>query len=96
MKKVLRHFLSLFFTIYSALGIEKSNSTMSLKAAIEEYLADELDDAHIAKELATILVENILIWKAPTIATAQITSIIAYAFGRPNFAERQSDSWTNE
>ncbi len=70
----------LFFTVYPAFAIEKLNSSPH-KIALEEYLINELDDAYIAKELATILVENILIWKAPTIATAQITSIIAYAFG---------------
>ena len=74
--------LHLFLLYCTALpGIEKYNSTTLHKTAIEEHLTNELDDAHIAKELATILVDNILMWKAPTIATAQITSIIAYAFG---------------
>lgn len=71
----------LFLYCMTLNGIEKSNSTISHKTAIEEYLANELDDAIIAKELATILVENILAWKAPTIAPEQITTIIAFAFG---------------
>ena len=62
-------------------GIENPNATLLLKTALEEHLTIELDDASIAKELATILVENILKWKAPTIAPEQITSIVAYAFG---------------
>ena len=62
-------------------GIENPNATLLLKTALEEHLTIELDDASIAKELATILVENILNWKAPIIPVSQIDSIVAYAFG---------------
>ena len=56
-------------------------SDSDIKTAVEKYLADELDDSIVAKKLAAILVENILAWKTPTLATEQITTIIAYAFG---------------
>ncbi|GMU18899.1 MAG: hypothetical protein AMXMBFR12_00910 [Candidatus Babeliales bacterium] len=73
MKKII---LSLLIFI-SLSATEHSN----MRIALEEHLSKELDDAHIAKELATIIVENILAWKAPTIATQEINTIIAFAFG---------------
>lgn len=78
MKKAI--YLGLIFLHYIVFlhGVEKPNS---VKTTLEEYLTNELADASIAQELATILVDDILAWRAPTIATAHINSIIAYAFG---------------
>jgi hypothetical protein len=80
MKKAM--YLCLFFLCCIPLtGLAQLSSTLLAKTAIEEHLANELGDATIAKGLAAMLVEKILTWKAPTIAPAQITSIVAYAFG---------------
>jgi hypothetical protein len=62
-------------------GNSKYRETPEVKTALEDYLADQLNDATIAKELSTMVVEDLLNWKAPTIALAQIDSIVAYAFG---------------
>jgi hypothetical protein len=72
--------LSLLFLYgISVHGVEKT--APAYEALLEEYLAHELDDVSIAHELATMIAEHLLVWKAPTIAPAQITAIIAYAFG---------------
>lgn len=69
----------LLINVQNTLSFQQHNS--DIKTAIEEYLSSELDDATIAKKLAKILSEDILSWKAPTIATTHIDSIIAFAFG---------------
>ena len=71
----------LFLYCMTLQGIEKFDAIIPHKVVIEEYLTNELDDAIIAQQLATMLVENILTWKAPTIAAMHINSIVAYAFG---------------
>lgn len=53
----------------------------AIHLTLQEHLAHELNDAAIAKELSTLLLDSILTWKAPTIESKQITSIIAFAFG---------------
>lgn len=68
-------YVSLIFISLSA------SEHSSVRIALEEYLAIELDDPVIAKELASILIKDVLTWKAPTIATQEINSIIAFAFG---------------
>ncbi len=52
-----------------------------ITTVIENHLSKELNDAIIAKELATMITQCALAWKAPTIATEEINSIIAFAFG---------------
>ena len=70
-----------YFSTYLQKKIDALQTNSDLKTALEDYLTNELTDACIAKELATMLAENILAWKAPTIAPEQITTIVAFAFG---------------
>ncbi len=78
MKNVLFYSLLFLYGI-SVQGLEKS--APAYKAMLEEHLAHELDDTLIAHELAMLVAEHVLVWQAPTIAPAQITAIVAYAFG---------------
>lgn len=50
-------------------------------AILYRHLTTELHDPSIAQELTSILMDDILNWKAPTIAISHIDSIVAYAFG---------------
>jgi hypothetical protein len=82
-------FISLFLAFYAPMyaaavsGSCANNVVRSsgIKIALEDFLTHELNDAAIAKELSIALIEDILSWKVPTIAPAQVDSIIAYAFG---------------
>lgn len=70
-----------YFSTYLQNKIDALQTSSDLKTALEEHLDNELDDAIIAQELAAIAEENILAWKVPTIATQEINTIIAFAFG---------------
>lgn len=63
------------------IAIEIDQSYNNLQITLEKHLANELNDAPIAQELALFITKNLLTWKAPTIPTSQISSIVAYAFG---------------
>ena len=54
---------------------------MSLAADLETHLLRELGDAATARELAAILWEEALSWRAPVIAPERITAVLAFTFG---------------
>lgn len=74
------HYIKFLFLITCIHFYTYSDST-AIHLTLQEHLAHELNDAAIAKELSTLLLDSILTWKAPTIESKQITSIIAFAFG---------------
>ena len=54
---------------------------MTLTAELETHLLRELGDAATAQDLAAIVVEEALSWRAPAIAPERITTILAFTFG---------------
>lgn len=52
-----------------------------LLGQIAVHLADELADQATAEELARLLGEDVLSWRAPEIAPQQIATILAFTFG---------------
>jgi hypothetical protein len=78
MSKIKHFFFLLALIMYSMNAMEKANSA---KAVLEEYLTQELKDPMASRELADVLVHDILTHKIPTIPITSINSIVAYAFG---------------
>ena len=54
---------------------------MSIVDDLAAHLAGELGDLETARLLAEMLREDVLAWRAPTIAPASIRSIFAFTFG---------------
>jgi hypothetical protein len=54
---------------------------MSLVVELETRLRRELGDAATAQDLATIVLEETLSWRAPVIAPERITTVFAFTFG---------------
>lgn len=54
---------------------------MTLRAALEAHLQEELGDATTAQALADIVWQETLSWHAPVIAPDRITTVIAFTFG---------------
>jgi hypothetical protein len=50
-------------------------------AAIENHLATELGDRSLARELARLIVSDVLTWRPPRVIPGQVNTIVAYAFG---------------
>lgn len=53
----------------------------SLLAAIAAHLASELGEGGIADELAAVLRDDVLSWRAPEIRPEQVDTIVAFTFG---------------
>ena len=54
---------------------------MTLTAELETHLLRELGDAFTARDLAAIVLEETLSWRAPVIAQERITTVLAFTFG---------------
>jgi hypothetical protein len=54
---------------------------MSLAEELETHLLRELGDAATARDLAAIVLEETLSWRAPVIAPERITTVLAFTFG---------------
>ncbi len=54
---------------------------MTLRKELETHLQRELGDQAAAQELAAILLEETLSWRAPAIAPERITTLLAFTFG---------------
>jgi hypothetical protein len=54
---------------------------MTLTAELETHLLHELGDAATARDLAAIVLEETLSWRAPVIAPERITTVLAFTFG---------------
>ncbi|MGA3005012.1 MAG: hypothetical protein ABSE20_25155 [Acetobacteraceae bacterium] len=54
---------------------------MSLGVELETHLLRELGDAATARDLAAIVLEETLSWRAPVIAPERITTVFAFTFG---------------
>jgi hypothetical protein len=54
---------------------------MTLRSEVEAHLQRELGDAATAQTLAAIVLEETLFWRAPSIAPAKITTLLAFTFG---------------
>jgi hypothetical protein len=54
---------------------------MSLAVELETHLLRELGDAATARDLAAIVLEETLSWRAPVIAPERITTVFAFTFG---------------
>lgn len=54
---------------------------MTLRAALEAHLREELGDTTTAQALADIVWQETLSWRAPVIAPDRITTVIAFTFG---------------
>lgn len=57
------------------------NSPEKLLDEIARHLAHELGDLPTAEAMARLLAEETLSWRAPELATSQITTILAFTFG---------------
>ena len=54
---------------------------MSLAVELETHLLHELGDAATARDLAAIVLEETLSWRAPVIAPERISAVLAFTFG---------------
>lgn len=58
-----------------------TGSPGSLQALLAEHLTAELGDAGMAQQLAEILADEALTWRAPSIPLGEVRTIIAFTFG---------------
>jgi hypothetical protein len=54
---------------------------MSLAVELETHLRHELGDAATARDLAAIVLEEALSWRAPVVAPERISTVLAFTFG---------------